>query len=957
MPLVAYRRHRREDATSELSGALSDRMRAVRRAAVPAGVVESVAVLAVVAVDLVLPGHARVDDAAVGALLISTALLTGFIAVGLRRGVDRPSGTALFIGWTLTDCGAIAAGVALSGGSRSEFYLVFLPLIVFQSGAGFPRRLRIALNATVVVSYLAALAVTGWHIDAATLVLRLGVLGAVAAGASMLSNQVLAELTRQVASSLDSQRRAQLWRRVADLGGNLAVLEPGAVWDWVLDAVQTLGYTSASIATVDHDRGEYHIVRAVGLPEAFTGGTHPWSVGMVGAVLGQGGTVVLDYASFASGHPSVRAMGMRTTIGVPIRAGSTVPAVLVAGVTVLRPPSDEELAALGLVAVYAAHGLTSAYQLDRERQIAEQVRALLDGAPDAMVVCGADHRIVRANHQAARLFRCPAEALVGRSLTDLFDADGGQRIEAAVRCVRGEGLPSCRPGIPADVRDPSEPLVGRVVTIPATADEPPLRARRTTGTEFLAEVTLAEARTPAGPLCTATVRDVTDRVAFEQQLEYLATHDDLTGLPNRPYFVRHLTTLLEGTVTDRSTLALCFLDVDHFKYVNDSRGHAVGDMLVAQIAERLRAAASHTDMVARFGGDEFAMVSTAVAGRRDALTWAWRWLGLLEQPFVLDGVECSVSASAGVTFGQHGDRALDLLQRADAAMYLAKRRGRARAELYDEALTANAAWRLDVTSALHSAIPRSELFLVYQPVVDLRTETVVGFEALLRWQRASGLVSPADFIPVAEDCGMIVPIGRWVLTKACRQLVEWLAPVGDHPAGSPTEPLTIGVNVSSRQLDHDRIIGDVTDAIAASGIRPDHLMLEITESAFIDDMPAAVRRIDALRRMGVRVAIDDFGTGFSSLSSLSRLPVDVVKIDKAFVDGLGTRYDTVVRAVVDVASGFGLAVVAEGVERRSQTERLTQLGCQLGQGFWFSPPLPAALAADVVTRRRCPTSR
>lgn len=923
-PPVATTRRRRREPGDEVDAAVRQRLAGLLLSTTKLSAVESTLVVAVVCAYAVLPGHPPINDTAFAVLLVVVSAVTVVLALQLRhRPADDLVTALLFVAWGLIDIAAISAGIAVSGGARSDLYLVYLVLAVFQGGTGFPRGTRLAFEGLSAVAYVATLAATGWHIGAGTLVIRLGMIAVLAWGTDMLSVRLVDEFRHQVEQSLDSQRRARLWRKVADLAPTLASLDPDTVLDWSLEAMAGLGYDAASVSLVDEGRDEYRVVRSVGLPEVFTGTVHPLTVGAIGAVVARRGTVVLDYAEFDAAVPSVQALGMRTVIGVPIRTGAEVTAVLVAGTRALRRPAEEELAALEVVAAHAAQGLAQARSFDDQRRDADRLRTILAAAPDAMLVFTPDLLIVRANDQAARLYGTTPDELVGTAVTELGDEHAADRLRALTA-----GL------LRAD-RD----------TVVEAGELP---GRRRDGTGFPAEVTLAPVTTPEGRLVTATVRDISERLAFQQELAHHATHDDLTGLPNRTLFLGRLTEALRRD-GEGPAAAVCFLDVDHFKYVNDSRGHGVGDDLVVQVAERLRQAGGD-ELVARFGGDEFALLTTAVLDSDHALGWAWRWLGALDAPFVLDGVECHVSASAGVAFGAHGDTAHDVMQRADAAMYWAKQRGRSRVELFDETLTARAAWRLDVASALHDAVERQELFLEYQPVVALDSAEVTGLEALLRWRRPSGLVGPADFIPVAEDSGLIVPIGRWVLQQACRRAATWFA---DAPDG---DQLRISVNVSSRQLDHDQFIGDVAAVIEDTGIRPQCLVLEITESSFMDDLPAAVRRLDALRRLGVQVAIDDFGTGFSSLSSLSRLPIDAVKIDKSFVDGLGTRYDTVTQAVVDVARTFDLRVVAEGVERAAQAATLQVLGCRLAQGFLYARPLPADEAELAVKRRRCPTT-
>ena len=461
---------------------------------------------------------------------------------------------------------------------------------------------------------------------------------------------------------------------------------------------------------------------------------------------------------------------------------------------------------------------------------------------------------------------------------------------------------------------------------------------RRDGTEFPMEIVLGPIQTPEGLVITATVRNVTERREFERRLAHQATHDHLTALPNRALFVERLADgLSKGPASGRPPIAVCFLDIDHFKYVNDSRGHTTGDELVIEVARRIASTARADYLVARFGGDEVAVLVPGLPDRKGAVAYAWRLLAAFDRPFVLDGVECFITASVGIAFGLRGDDPMDVLRHADAAMYHAKQSGRARVEVFDETLTARAAERIEIESSLHQALLGDQLSIAYQPVVAIENGKTVGVEALVRWQHPErGNVPPLAFIPVAEESGLILQIGRWVLARACAQAAVWV-----NGASGDSSAFSVSVNVSNRQLEHDRMIAEVAAALDESGLPPQCLVLEITESFFMRDMQAAIRRLQALRRLGLRIAIDDFGTGFSSLNSLSQLPVDVVKIDKSFIDSLGTRYDAVVGAVVEVADAFDLTVVAEGIEREEQRARLIDLGCPFAQGYLFGKPASA----------------
>jgi diguanylate cyclase (GGDEF)-like protein/PAS domain S-box-containing protein len=447
------------------------------------------------------------------------------------------------------------------------------------------------------------------------------------------------------------------------------------------------------------------------------------------------------------------------------------------------------------------------------------------------------------------------------------------------------------------------------------------------------------------------VCDITDRKRAEEALEHQALHDDLTHLPNRLLLVDRLTLSLARAERLGSHVAVLFLDLDRFKLVNDGLGHVVGDQLLVEVAGRLRRSIRASDTVARFGGDEFVIVREDIADVSEAVEFAERIVAVLHEPIALSGRELYATTSVGIALGAAGASAEQLLRDADAAMYRAKDLGRARIELFSHELQQQVAARLDLETALRQAIERDELELLYQPIVRLADGRVVGAEALLRWRREGHrVVLPSEFIPVAEETGMIVPIGTWALERALTELRSLTAMHGEADW-----PL-LAVNLSALQLRLPASLEMVCDAIRASGIDPSMLSLEITESALMGDIETSARAMHVLRELGVKLAVDDFGTGYSSLAYLKQLPVDSLKIDRSFIDGLpGDQHDrSITEAIITLGNSLGLTVVAEGVETVEQWIALDELGCTVGQGFLWSPPIPASAFAPLITglRRR-----
>ena len=424
------------------------------------------------------------------------------------------------------------------------------------------------------------------------------------------------------------------------------------------------------------------------------------------------------------------------------------------------------------------------------------------------------------------------------------------------------------------------------------------------------------------------------RRAFDDAM-HQATHDPLTGLPNRSLVLDRLDQALARSHRTGGRVTVLFADLDRFKVVNDSFGHTVGDGVLLSISERLRAAVRPHDTVGRLAGDEFIIVCEAITDR-EALDVAERVADAVARPIVLGGRETVITASIGIAHAETGTGAEDMLRDSDVAMYRAKERGRSRIELFDADMRRRMMDRLEMERSLRTAIGAGELRLDYQPIVAFDGWEVIAAEALVRWDHPErGTVEPAEFIPLAEESGLILPLGRWVLGEACRQVADWRA------AGRPN--LRVTVNLSARQFADPDLIDAVAEALARAQLPPDALWLEITESVLMEEVKATADTLLALKRLGVHLAVDDFGTGYSSLSYLKRFPVDMLKIDRSFIDGLGTDPEdgAIVLAIVSLAQALRLGVVAEGVEYFHQLEVLHRLGCDAVQGFLLARPGPA----------------
>jgi diguanylate cyclase (GGDEF)-like protein/PAS domain S-box-containing protein len=567
-----------------------------------------------------------------------------------------------------------------------------------------------------------------------------------------------------------------------------------------------------------------------------------------------------------------------------------------------------------------------------EREAAEQAlreseqrfRALVHNASDVFTVIGDDGVIRYQSPAVQAVLGHPPDSLIGHSLLDVVLADDRA---AALRLFEQSRQ---RSGVP---------VVGEVRMLPKGPDQEPRRFEMTV-TDLLADPTVSG--------MVLNYSDITERALYQERLTRQAFEDTLTGLANRARFQERLEQALRQGDGDR-TVGLLFVDLDRFKVINDSLGHDAGDQLLREVAERLSGCLREGDTLARLGGDEFTVLLPDIAGPEVAVAVAERVIAQLRAPFDLPGQSVVVGASVGIATGVASrDRPDTLLRDADAAMYEAKARGRGRHAMFHVTMHTRAVSRLAIETELRRAIETRQLLLYYQPIILLSSGQMVGVEALLRWRRPDGtLVLPNEFVPVAEETGLIQPIGRWVLHEACEQLSRWRAEL-PQAAG-----LSMSVNVSARQLQDPSLVPDVTSALQHAALDPASLILELTETVMAENLDLATETLQALRWMSVRLAMDDFGTGYSSLSSLSQLPLDILKIDQSFVARLDHEAEgrAIVYAIMSLAGALGVRVTGEGIETPEQLSALIELGCQYGQGHLLGEPVPAAaLAAKLLAK-------
>ena len=548
------------------------------------------------------------------------------------------------------------------------------------------------------------------------------------------------------------------------------------------------------------------------------------------------------------------------------------------------------------------------------------LNAIIEGTPDLLSVRDLGGRHIMVNSAAAAAIGRPASEIIGKSMAELFPAEYSLALSEKDVRVLETGETVTYEEIVAGPRGPRTHLVTKGV----------YRDRRGFALGIL-----------------RIARDISDRKIAEAQTAHDSLHDVLTGLPNRTRFIEELTVTLSRVRRRPSHLfAVLFLDLDRFKVINDSLGHAAGDELLAVFARTLKGWLRPSDLVARLGGDEFTVLLDGMDTIEDATRVAERIEAGLRASLRLGEREVFASVSIGIALSTSGyERPEDVLRDADLALYRAKAAGRGRYAIFDIEMHARAMAHLQLETDLRRAVERKEFRIAYQPIIALGTRRLLGFEALLRWQHPTrGLIAPGEFLEVADETGLMVPIGRWCLRESLEQLARWQVEREEATA------LTMSCNVSSRQLMHPQLLLYVKEALAASGLAPERLRIEITESVIMEHAEAAASRLRELRDLGVQLDMDDFGTGYSSLSYLQRFPLHAVKIDRSFIERMrGGQNAEIVRAILTLGRNLGLDVIAEGVETSEQDALLVEMGCPSAQGFLFSHPMPAEDAGRLIS--------
>ena len=618
-------------------------------------------------------------------------------------------------------------------------------------------------------------------------------------------------------------------------------------------------------------------------------------------------TWVADINSDAGALRAVAAfdVGMRGAFHFPVIAGGNTIGVVAFNSRKVREPDERLLQAVRVIGSQIGQFL----QRKQAEESLRRFRVAMDLSADLiLLVDRASIRYIDVNDAACRELGYTREELLAMGPPDIFSKSREEMSQLYDRMFASEL---------------NAPIVRGVY-------------RRKDGSQLQVEAFPRAVRSAGGDIIVSIARDITERLAAEERIQYLGTHDGLTSLPNRVMFSQLLNLAIAHARRHNRSFAVMFIDLDRFKIINDTLGHEAGDKLLQETATRFTGCLRASDVVARLGGDEFVVLVQEVSDAAQVAAVARKVLSAAIKPVVLLGQECRVTASIGICmYPADAEDEQSLMKNADSAMYLAKEQGKNNFQFYSEDIRIQSLERLTLETSLRLAMERNEFFLHYQAKLDLKTKEITGVEALLRWQHPDlGLVTPVQFIPIAEETGLIVSMGRWVLKTACAQNVAW------QRDGLP--PLCMAVNLSARQFGDENLLQDIVTVLEESGMRPELLELELTESMVMRDPGQARKLLTAIKQLGVRIAIDDFGVGYSSLAQIRRFPIDTLKVDRSFIRDLAENAEdrAITEAIITMGKTLSLTVVAEGVETQEQQSFLSDHACDAMQGFYFSKPIP-----------------
>jgi diguanylate cyclase (GGDEF)-like protein/PAS domain S-box-containing protein len=560
-------------------------------------------------------------------------------------------------------------------------------------------------------------------------------------------------------------------------------------------------------------------------------------------------------------------------------------------------------------------------QLEEQHRELQIMNAVLENAVEGISHLNSEGCFLKVNASLAQMFGYTIESMFRMHWHEIVDTDDVEAFEAALQQMQHQGK--------AEIE---------------------LQARSAGGSPFYVHAVLVQASSGSqtGSDYYCFMKDISERKSLEQEVSYHAFHDPLTGLPNRLLFMKHLEHVQSKLAWDQKPFAVLFIDLDNFKLVNDSLGHEAGDQLLILVSERLKSCSDLNVMVSRLAGDEFTLLMEQIDGPQDAIAMAESLMETLYHPMFLKGSQCFISGSIGIAYVDQATPSSDPLRDADTAMYHAKTHGKAGYALFEPGMNDLLRDRMEIENGLRFALERNEFRVHYQPLIDLGTGSICGVEALVRWEHPTqGLIAPGRFLPTAEETGMIVPIGYWVMEEACRQSREW------HTL-YPNLPLVMNVNLSGKQLERDDVVERVAEILHRTEMDPTQLKLEITESVMMAGISQIITKMKQLKALGVKLALDDFGTGYSSLACLHEFPLDTIKIDRSFIHRLSSNEEaaSIVNAIIMMSKSLNIDVTGEGVEAEEHVVQLQSMGCDVGQGYYFAKPLVPNAVRDRIDAGR-----